>query len=246
MPIEFRCISCRKLLRVGDSDVGKKARCPDCGAIQSVESTVADEHKTDSAAGNPQLPGRLSEVGVFSDGPTPFAPSPPGPSGSPFQEQSPEAENPYASPSVASAVQPLAGPEARRRAENKVRPPAFSMLVVSTLSVALQLFVAIAVGIGFTGGQIGADAGIMLIQFLMPLVIHAVILFGAWEMLHLRRYAMAVTASVLSMIPCVGLTFGGICCLVSLPVGIWSIVVLSDPLVKRVFAEVAFARTNAS
>jgi hypothetical protein len=247
MPIEFRCIACRKLLRVGDADVGKKARCPDCGAIQGVESPLAEASDSDPAAGTAHWPGRPGDPGTFSDGPTPFAPSPAGPSGNPFHEPSPSgAVNPYASPSLASATQPLTGPAARLQAEHKVRPPAFAMLVVSTLSLALQLLVAIAVGFRFTGVGIGADAGLVLLQFLLPLGIHAIILLGAWEMLHLRRYALAVTASVLAMIPCVGLTFGGMCCLVSLPVGIWSIVVLNDPLVKRVFAEVASGRTNAS
>ena len=36
MSIEFPCAQCGKLLRVGDEAAGKQARCPSCGAVQSI------------------------------------------------------------------------------------------------------------------------------------------------------------------------------------------------------------------
>jgi TM2 domain-containing membrane protein YozV len=42
MPIEFRCVNCRKLLRVADSDAGRRAQCPECGAVLTVPSATAN------------------------------------------------------------------------------------------------------------------------------------------------------------------------------------------------------------
>jgi hypothetical protein len=36
MPIQFRCSSCQKLLRVPDGSTGRRAKCPDCGSVSSV------------------------------------------------------------------------------------------------------------------------------------------------------------------------------------------------------------------
>jgi len=43
MPIEFRCPECSSLLRTPDQSVGKKAKCPRCGAISEVPSAPADK-----------------------------------------------------------------------------------------------------------------------------------------------------------------------------------------------------------
>ena len=61
------------------------------------------------------------------------------------------------------------------------------------------------------------------------IVIHAIVIFGAGRMLKLQDYRLAMTAAVLSMFPC------GACFLVSLPVGIWAMVVLFDDDVKDGF-----------
>lgn len=42
MPIEFRCPGCAKLLRTPDESAGKKAKCPQCGAIADVPLLSAD------------------------------------------------------------------------------------------------------------------------------------------------------------------------------------------------------------
>jgi hypothetical protein len=52
MPIEFRCEQCRQLLRTPDESLGKQARCPDCGAIQTVPGGVAE---TAAAASIPTI-----------------------------------------------------------------------------------------------------------------------------------------------------------------------------------------------
>lgn len=53
-------------------------------------------------------------------------------------------------------------------------------------------------------------------------------IYGAWQMKNLKSYPLAFTAAVLGLIP-------GNCCCLTLPVGIWAIVVLLKPEVKAEF-----------
>lgn len=59
----------------------------------------------------------------------------------------------------------------------------------------------------------------------------ALIAFGALRMKQVKSYGLAMTASILAMIPC----FTSCCCLLGLPVGIWALVVLLDKDVKAAF-----------
>lgn len=58
----------------------------------------------------------------------------------------------------------------------------------------------------------------------------AVIFFGAWQMQKLRGYEFAFVAAILAMLPCVSA-----CCLLSLPFGIWALVILSKAEIKSQF-----------
>lgn len=70
------------------------------------------------------------------------------------------------------------------------------------------------------GGVVGAIIG---------LVFGGLILFGSLKMKSLESYGLAMTASIMAMLPC------HLCCLVGLPIGIWSLVVLNKPEVKSSF-----------
>ena len=50
------------------------------------------------------------------------------------------------------------------------------------------------------------------------------------KMKNLESYSFAMAASIIAMIPCIGP-----CCLLGIPFGIWSIVVLGDAQVKAAF-----------
>jgi hypothetical protein len=56
------------------------------------------------------------------------------------------------------------------------------------------------------------------------------VIFAALKMKDLTQWSLAVAASILVMIPCISP-----CCLIGLPVGIWSLVVLMRPDVKAAF-----------
>jgi hypothetical protein len=58
-----------------------------------------------------------------------------------------------------------------------------------------------------------------------------VITLGGARMRNATGRGLAMTGSILSMIPCTSS-----CCCVGLPVGIWALVVLSNPDVKAAFA----------
>jgi len=56
------------------------------------------------------------------------------------------------------------------------------------------------------------------------------VVIGGVQMMRLRGWVIALLGAILSMIPCVQ----G-CCILGLPAGIWSLVVLMDSAVKREF-----------
>jgi len=101
MPIEFRCTQCDRLLRTQDETAGKKAKCPECGAIL----TIPIPGTPPEPVGPPQSPAvpPSPAMGPPPDAgpPSPFGPIEPPPGGptSPFGPGAePDAENPYASP----------------------------------------------------------------------------------------------------------------------------------------------------
>lgn len=59
----------------------------------------------------------------------------------------------------------------------------------------------------------------------------AFVIYGAMQMMKLQSRTLAIVASILVMIPC----FTSCCCLIGIPVGIWSLVVLMKPDVKAAF-----------
>jgi hypothetical protein len=69
-----------------------------------------------------------------------------------------------------------------------------------------------------------------LISNLVNIGIGVLILFGGLKMKKLESFGLAVTASVLAILPCTSP-----CCLVGIPIGIWALVVLFRPEVKSAF-----------
>lgn len=64
----------------------------------------------------------------------------------------------------------------------------------------------------------------------LGLIAGAFVIFAATRMMKLQGWGMALTAAIFSLIPC----FQG-CCLLSIPVGIYAMVVLLDSQVKTAF-----------
>ncbi len=68
-----------------------------------------------------------------------------------------------------------------------------------------------------------------IVVAILGFVFGAIVIFGALKMKKLESYGLAMTASILAMLPC------SICCLLGLPIGIWSLVTLNKPEVKSGF-----------
>jgi hypothetical protein len=80
---------------------------------------------------------------------------------------------------------------------------------------------------GFYFGTIATYAVALLSMLLAPVIIYA-----AYQMLNGQKLALARIASVLAILP-----LTSCCCILGLPLGIWSLVALSRPEVKELIRQ---------
>ena len=64
----------------------------------------------------------------------------------------------------------------------------------------------------------------------LGLVVNTVILVGGHKMMKLQSWGLALASAILVMLPC-----GSCCCLIGLPIGIWTIIQINKPEVKSAF-----------
>ena len=145
--------------------------------------------------------------------------------------------NPYSNP----------GPDAedllwmREKIKRKVNPPAIFLIVADGLRLAASVFGVVHASVavpqidpnvppwvrkikeGSTGPVTAAIQGIFAF-------VNIVIIFSAAQMMQMRSWGLALTASTLAMV-----NFGSCCCLIGLPAGIWSIVVCVNHEVREAF-----------
>lgn len=125
-------------------------------------------------------------------------------------------------------------------AADKVNGPGIGLIVVGILnivvglpSLAMHLF-----GVNFMPPNLPPEANWMkfmmgpmgIVTNLLTIAIGVLILFGGIKMRKLENYGLAMTAAILSIIPCTTS-----CCLVGIPIGVWAMVVLFKPEVKSSF-----------
>jgi hypothetical protein len=124
---------------------------------------------------------------------------------------------------------------------NLVNGPSIGLIITAILNFltgAGSLMFNLLVGASFlTAGAkqnepwAGALSGTLAVTSnIIGILVSGLILFGALKMRKLESYGLAMTASILAMIPCTSP-----CCPVGLPIGIWALVVLSKPEVKNAF-----------
>lgn len=137
--------------------------------------------------------------------------------------------------------------------QGKVKGPAIALIVTGVLGILLCIY-ALAMNLtGATAAQqqqqmnqinkdlnqqqqeliktiFAAQGALGLVQGVIGLIVSAVIIWGSLKMMKLESYGLAMTASILAMIPCVSP-----CCILGLPFGIWSLVVLMNAEVKSAF-----------
>ncbi len=134
----------------------------------------------------------------------------------------------------------------RRRALEQVKAPAICLLVAGILYIlaALANLVRVLLTLGMAAEQLknqpqpqgmdvntilGASVAVVIVMTVFALVIGGLMIFGALKMKDLQSRGLVLTACIVGMLPC------SACCLVSLPVGIWSLVVINNAQVQPYF-----------
>ncbi|HOX57704.1 MAG TPA: GYF domain-containing protein [Candidatus Paceibacterota bacterium] len=134
------------------------------------------------------------------------------------------------------SVEPTPGPNAADR----VKGPATGLIVTAVLGVIAQIFSLVWHFAGASmmpSDRIPKEAWanmfsgtIGVVSSIIAILLSGLIFFGAMKMKKLESYGLAMTASIIAMIPCLSP-----CCLIGLPIGIWAVMVLSKEEVKSAF-----------
>jgi hypothetical protein len=154
--------------------------------------------------------------------------------------------SPAPPPALSLGAAPVIRPGSDEEAARAVSAPAVCLIVAailgmlnSAVGVVLNLAGVTLTGFGLPkdpqfaeferamqlfGGTLGVLGG------LISLAVGGFILWGAFRMMKLRSYGLAIAISVVSMIPCVSP-----CCCLGLPFGVWALVVLARADVKAAF-----------
>lgn len=143
----------------------------------------------------------------------------------------------------------MASPEgASPEIQAKVNIPAILLMVTGALILLTSCFSIIRNIINMAAGTAGAaiqqpgidakDAQVIamfsgvggIIMAVLGIVFAGLIAFGGYKMKNLQGYGLAMTAAIIAVLPCNG------CCCLSIPVGIYALIVLMDAQVKASFS----------
>jgi hypothetical protein len=200
------CPSCNRDLRIPEGLVGKTVRCPAC-QVTFVAQVTPEPAEVEMA---PQEPVAAPPAGHLEE-----------------------------------MYERYDAPRRRRKeeqAQSLLMGPGIALLVIGTLAVLLAFLGGLANALPVIQGRAappnpffpkGAVALPPVIRIALPildgLIYGGFLIAGSICMLKRRAYAMAMTATIIAMIPC------NCCCLFGLPFGIWGLVTLTKPEVKDAF-----------
>ncbi|MEX2114539.1 MAG: hypothetical protein WD845_15195 [Pirellulales bacterium] len=216
MPIAVYCQECGKEYRVKDELAGRRVRCPGGHVLLVPESETALD---------------LDDGSIEIDA----APA----ATMPAQQDD---HNPYASPRADRSRLDRDG----EAPTLKVGIPAVTLIVLGAVGLAMSVLSAVVAVVGeppvvdpnappfvqaIQEGSRGTLAAAIQVAFVF---VNATIIAGAVQMLRFRSWGLALTASILAMA-----NFGNCCCLPGIPVGVWSIVVLTLADVRAAFENAA-------
>lgn len=122
----------------------------------------------------------------------------------------------------------------------RVKGPAIALIVITGLGILGQLISMVANLAGMRSTpNLPPEAerwvtlmsgGLGVVATVLTVVMGGLIIFGAMKMMSLQSYGLAMAVSIIAMVPCLSP-----CCCLGLPVGIWSVVVLTSAEVKGAF-----------
>jgi predicted Zn finger-like uncharacterized protein len=226
------CPSCKRKLLVPDELQGKSVRCPTC---ETVFTAASDADVASVPPPTAVEPSGLERIHADEE---PLArerhdrePSRP--------RREDEDDDYYDGPEYA-----IHGRGSHRAALAAVSAPATALQVVSGILVAINIIflflrmvgIALPLAAGGAGPIDQRDRLMMVVQgtagvgsSVLGLVLSILIAVGATKMKRLESRGWAMASSIIAIIPCTG------CCVLSIPFGIWALVVLNKPEVRDNF-----------
>ena len=211
MPIEFRCASCGKLLRVGDDAAGRQFQCPGCQQLGAV-------------------PAGAAPAGVE---PSPFQP----PDRAGFQA----GENPFQSPAQAGELPPDREQASQYAAQRLAGPALGLIITASlslAMSVCITAIYVVVLLMTLSGRNFGNQpappnlelgAAILIVVGVLGILRGTLVIVGAVKMKSSNNYGLAMAAAIVAVIPCLS------CWLIEAPFGVWALVALNDRAVHGAF-----------
>ncbi len=151
----------------------------------------------------------------------------------------PEFASPGATGATGPAAPPTMGPMAMPASDglDQVNAPAIGLIVVAILGFLVQvaglifrLFFSALAARQTEAWPAMFSGSLTIVTSIIGILVSGLILLGGIKMKNLENHGLAMTASIIAMIPCISP-----CCLLGLPIGIWCVVVLSKPEVKSAF-----------
>ena len=237
MTLEFCCPSCKRRLRAPETAQGRQVKCPRCGGIflAPLMSSMNSAH----AEGASTAPQGLSQA-------------PPIPSSS---TDSWGAQASYGTGTgfsrlgdvrtTASSWASVADSTAMLSRVSSLGTCLMVLSIIDMILIIVLLLVAFfQINVGGAVADEGADfaansdaarlilnGAFNMIWGTIYLGITVITLIGSIKMRRLEGYGLAMTAAILSIIPCTS----PCCFLIGTPIGVWALVLLLDPAVKQAF-----------
>lgn len=138
--------------------------------------------------------------------------------------------NPYSAPASAGTQAVVAYNLRTPSAQISVHGPAIGLIVAGSLAGVSCIFHGLVTVIaGVQRGRDPAYAAGAIAATILLVAINGFICFSATQMMKRESYRGAVAASILALMPC------SLCFWLSIPMGIWSLVILLQPQVKASF-----------
>ncbi len=144
-------------------------------------------------------------------------------------------QQPTPEPIIPEHVPPSVGPDPMGR----VKGPAIGLIATAVLGGVGGLVGLVINILGVGASAMEVQEGMMfamgsgaigIIQAVVGLAVAGFIVFACLKMMKLESWGMALTASILAMVPMLSP-----CCLLGIPFGIWALIVLMDQGVKSAF-----------
>jgi predicted Zn finger-like uncharacterized protein len=234
MPEVVTCPQCERQLRVPDELVGQRVKCPTCGT-----NFTANLGPPTRPPEGEERPRPSSQVEDYRG------------EDRPSRRPRREADGAHdVDEEVYDDDDAPRRSSRKQKALNSVKAPAICLLITAILGIGLNAFQVVYAGVRqpAPAPQVAANAkptpmDEFMIEFQknqtgpVPMIfgavfvlVNVIIALGAISMLRGRSYGLGMAATILSMI-----NIGNCCCVLGLPFGVWSLIVLLKEDVKRAF-----------